>query len=74
MNFVTISRDPFAREDVIRRVHHTVQDCDFCGQYRTRKGKKQPPFEYGCWPDGGKTSWDGHVFCSLACRKAYFDL
>jgi len=63
MNVVTISRDPFARHDVIRqRVNGT---CSFCGN--------PAKFKYGHCPDAvwPRNNWAKGEFCGIACARAY---
>jgi len=66
MNVVTISRDPFAREDLIRVKADVIGSCAWCG----RKGK----FRYGVWRDGIRTrpEFDSHLFCSVSCYRTFW--
>ena len=64
---VVISRDPFARHNVIRRTVETTAGCAWCGN-RRRSGRL---FQYGIDPDGGQRSWDRESFCGKTCRDAY---
>jgi len=59
-----ISRDPFARLDVVRRVVRSDNTCAWCGQ----KGK----FQYGMWPDDGKPHFNKKMFCSVDCYRMYY--
>jgi len=65
---VQISRDPFARHDVVRRVvdKHDRRDCDWCG----REGAK---YQYGIWPDDGGPMYENKVFCCKGCHDSYGD-
>lgn len=71
-----ISRDPFAREDRVRRVVYGPMDgCTWCGGFRPwRRNGKNPGFklfEYGTWSDGGRVSWNGRGFCCISCFRIY---
>ena len=61
-----ISRDPFARFDTVRRRLPQNSECAWCGQTAR--------FEYGSETDSGKQHMDGHYFCSIGCRKDYYQL
>lgn len=71
MSYVTLSRDPFARQDLIRCVEgqdeHCQNGCAWCGRNR----KTGRLFRYGIETDNGHSYWDAKAFCSLACRKSY---
>lgn len=61
-----ISHDPFGRFSIMRRKAPEGAQCKWCGQ----KAK----YEYGTERDDrGRTDWDGKYFCSLGCRKSYFN-
>ncbi len=70
---VSISRNPFAREDVIREVVKTTCTCQWCGQKRHKKGQPiDGLFAYGVENDNGRQSIDyRHLFCSVGCFRAY---
>jgi len=64
MEWKTISRNPFARLETIRRRVPRGSECAFCGQVAR--------FEYGTETDNGKRHTDGKYFCNIGCRKAYY--
>ncbi len=68
-DFCVVGRDPFAREDRIRRSVETSGGCAWCGN-RRRSGRL---FQYGVWRDGVTTrpEWSEGYFCSAACHDAY---
>jgi len=63
MRTVTISRDPFARSETVRRVVVTDHECAAC----TRRAR----FQYGTEFDGigTRVSWSPVLVCSLACHR-----
>lgn len=66
---VQLSRDPFARGDVVRKtVSAGPGGCQWCGQVR----KSGRLFRYGWWSDGGRQTWDDRQFCSVSCRNAFY--
>jgi hypothetical protein len=74
---VTISRDPFARQELVRRVVRDGDwECDWCGMSRYRKGQPAGLFEYGFDPDlmTGRVNWMKGRFCCVACLKTYHDM
>ena len=74
--YSVVSRDPFARLDVVRRVMLDftlgIRDaaCEECGCQPASHGL----FEYGIEYDDkpGRPIWDGKLFCSIGCRRSYF--
>ena len=81
-----ISRDPFARLDVVRETltGFTVDrfegetgfgarlySCDWCGTTRWTRGGHPFAYRYGTQDDNGRTGWDSHRFCSKSCRDSY---
>ncbi len=67
-----VSRDPFARETIVKRKATKAEcasGCAFCG---CRAGVG-PLYVYGVDPDRvvPRTSWDRKAFCSKGCRDAY---
>lgn len=60
---VTIARDPFVREDTVRR--KAQGECAWCGQ--------PAKWQYGNWRDGLATrpDWQIRVFCSRGCERDY---
>ena len=76
-----ISRDPFAREELHRRLVPTRCGCAECGRVR-RRGRAMPPeggvnpatdrlFKYDIQTDGGRTHPIRGLFCSADCMRAY---
>lgn len=69
MAVIQISRDPFAREALVRRTldkryeSTTGTKCIECGQ-RAR-------FEYGVQEDGGREYWNSYAYCGIDCYRAY---
>ena len=63
----TVSRDPFARCEVVRRVVKTNLECPGC----TRRAR----FQYGTEFDGigSRVHWDPLLVCSLACFRGLRD-
>ncbi len=63
----TVSRDPFARCEVVRRVVRVDVECPGC----TRRAR----FQYGVEFDGVGTRvhWSPVVTCSLACFRGLTD-
>lgn len=63
MRTVTISRDPFARSEVARRIVKTDVECAGC----TRRAR----FQYGLLSDGIRTQvhWSPVLVCGLACLR-----
>jgi len=64
-----VSRDPFARVELVRMAVDTDETCAFCGQ-RRKTGKL---FNYGVERDGINTRphWDTHLFCSVRCYRHF---
>lgn len=68
MSHVQISRDPFARQELVRRTIYSPKVnppvCDWCGS-RAR-------FQYGTWRDGSaRPDYDLRVFCSVGCYRSF---
>lgn len=65
-----IKRDPFARTELHRATvsPREGETCQWCGHLNGH-GKL---FRYRIESDGGRTSLDANLFCSLSCRNAYF--
>ena len=63
MRTVTISRDPFARCETVRRVVKTSVECAGCA--------RPARFQYGRLSDGIRTqvSWSPVLVCGLACLR-----
>jgi hypothetical protein len=67
-NITSISRDPFARGDVVREtiLPRYRSSCAWCG---SRPGR----FRYG-WSDDGRPAdigWSNREFCSIDCHRSY---
>ena len=69
-DFVSVSRDPFAREDIVRETVETSNTCDWCGN--TRRGGRL--FHYGIERDDrpGRVDWQSGLFCSIICMRIYY--
>lgn len=66
-----VYRDPYARTTLMRTSTNSGPGgCAYCGQ--TRKGRRL--FHYYVESDDGRTSHDSRDFCSLACRRDFYDL
>ena len=67
---VMISRDPFARVELFRRVEESGT-CYWCGNTNAH-GKV---FRYGYESDGMTRgiTWDRQVYCSRNCRRTSCD-
>lgn len=67
MRTVTISRDPFARCEVVRRVVRVEVECAGCA--------RPARFQYGLLSDGIRTrvSWSPVLVCGLACFRGLID-
>ena len=59
----TVSRDPFARCETVRRVVKTAVECAGCA--------RPARFQYGRLSDGIRTQvhWSPVLVCSLACHR-----
>lgn len=64
--FTQVSRDPFARETLIRKSTSTSKTCDYCGQ--NHRGKL---YTYGSETDSGRKTWAKGKFCSVQCYRDY---
>ena len=67
-----ISRDPFSRTEIHRRLEVCHDGCKWCGGYRTHKGANTwNLFRYYTETDGGR--WHDHpgLFCSKSCHDSY---
>lgn len=70
----TISRDPFARTELVREVTENKGECDWCGsRRRSPKGNILGLFRYGTEADGlyTRVNWASGHFCSIGCCRAY---
>ena len=78
---VGISRDPFARHDIVRRVVQTHASCTWCGGKRT-VGSNTPArrvtlglYEYGTErddrPGERNVNWHTGLFCCKSCHDSY---
>ena len=70
---IQISRDPFARTELVRHKVTTALNCTclWCGQKR----KKDVLFEYGTErddrPGEHNVAWHKGLFCSKSCHNSY---
>jgi hypothetical protein len=72
--YAVISRDPFARLDIIRRTVFCDArgECAWCGQTRTTKSGRPFLYEYGYNEDqNNRNNFSGKLFCSKACHDSY---
>ena len=72
-----IERDPFARQELhAERIKSPATDCALCGSCRQswRNGKpgKWWLYQFRTEHDGGRVDQEQKLFCSLACREAYY--
>lgn len=69
----SISRDPFARHDIVRRTVQVMngQTCSWCDQVRPQLKL----FEYGTErddrPGERNVGWHKGLFCSKSCHDSY---
>jgi hypothetical protein len=72
---VEISRDPFARETLVRKTYRSASaTCEWCGNRRTVRGKPAALFCYAIERDGCASAWRptySRPFCSISCYRAY---
>jgi hypothetical protein len=69
-----LSRDPFARVDLVREnVEVTASyTCDWCGRApRTRKDGSAYLYRYSNENDNGRRGRMWGLFCSVDCCRAY---
>lgn len=72
---VTISHDPFARTELVRRVTSDKGLCGWCGRNRRSAWRRIAGlFEYGIHADDnlGYGAYDGKHFCCKSCRDSYY--
>jgi hypothetical protein len=73
-DFIQLARDPFAREDVVRRSVQTFGSCTWCGGFRMRAGKAlRHLFQYGIWRDAGKPNFEERRAFTAAERERGVD-
>ena len=67
MKRVTVSRDPFARCETVRRLVDTQVECAGC----TRRAR----FQYGTEADGisARVHWSPVLVCGLACFRGLIE-
>lgn len=67
MKTATISRDPFARCETVRRVVKTAVECAGCA--------RPARFQYGLLSDGiwTRVSWSPVLVCSIQCFRGLTD-
>ena len=82
MAITQVSRDSFARLDVVREavtVGIAGPTCAWCGSGgkhlapNAKNGVDDPRrlWRYGIWEDGGRRSWQAELFCCISCMRAY---
>ena len=69
----TLSRDPFAREELQSRVVTTPTSCHWCGGGRTNKQGFYRLFAYFIAYDSiqGKVEPIQGAYCSVSCMRSY---
>jgi hypothetical protein len=67
-SYVSISRDPFAREEIVRELVPTRAGCAWCGN-----NNRNRLFRYGVETDSGRQHWDSECFDSIQCRNNYYN-
>lgn len=68
-----ISRDPFARTELHRKIHHVFgsrEGCDWCGQQRLDKAQPYL-YKYVVEHDGGRREDVPGLFCSISCMRSH---
>jgi hypothetical protein len=67
-----VSRDPFARETLMRDRVYQASGCRWCGQsHHTKDHKRSYNFVYFIETDGGRKRLIEGEFCSVSCMRAY---
>lgn len=67
-----VSRDPFARTEIHRRLEPSGQGCNWCGSHRVHKGLNTLNlFRYYTETDDGRRHDHKGLFCSKSCHDAY---
>jgi hypothetical protein len=73
-----ISRDPFARRNVVRETVRLDSEtanttCAWCGQVKTRPSGHTFLYRYGWDDDQGprQSSMQTKMFCSRSCERSY---
>ncbi len=64
-----VSRDPYARTELHRETVCTNESCSWCDQRRPSLRL----FQYRIRTDGDHTSIIPGLFCSVGCKRAYYD-
>jgi hypothetical protein len=70
MSCTVVSRDPFARQELVRRqILSRADGCAKCGNLN-RNGK---PFQYGTNPDRivERVRWHAGAYCCVGCHNAH---
>jgi hypothetical protein len=70
----TISRDPFARTELVRERIYWPDPlyCAFCGRIpETPKTGDRYLYRYGTAHDSGRTDWHTGHYCSKGCHDAF---
>lgn len=66
-----LSRDPFARTELHRKVRHVLSEgCSWCGQKRTNKAQPYL-YKYVVEHDGGRREDVPGLFCSVSCMRSF---
>lgn len=69
MKITQISRDPFAREDIVRTTMQPLDrcSCSWCGRVNAK-------YRYGVQRDSilhRAAEWFSGIFCSIDCCRSY---
>ena len=68
-DIVFLKRDPYARENQVRRSCITSDLCAWCGN---PSGRKNLMYNYGSFRDAmNDPSWQKEVFCSKGCMQSF---
>ena len=69
----TVSRNPFARTEVVRFSVNVSPNgtCDWCGRTRLSKTGRNTLFRYATQSDGGRENVHTGQFCSKSCHDCY---
>ena len=70
-----ISRDPFARVELIREIVHlgelTGPTCEWCGCAGKFNKSGRTLFRYSYEDDSGRRHFNEKLFCCVSCFRAY---
>ena len=69
-----VSRDPFARTEILSHRFYDEREsatCAFCGQRKVTKNGRHYLYRFVHETDGGRRSSPTHMFCGVDCFRAY---